>query len=914
MAIEPFSRRNPAFALTTATTLGLATALLVEPFQSTAGSRPTPPPPHLVKDICDSPTIGSFPSDIVALGSRAFFFATAEGDETTDNLRLWGLWKSDGSASGTALVKALRNPSSSAAPVNLGDRIAFVACGVESSCGLWTVDNSNESPVLVFDITSRDYSWPAHVTALGTRVLFQVSRPNKTAELWISDPQHQQNRQLMEIGPNPFQPLGVSSEHATAYLAFGDETTGTELWRTDGTAGGTSLLKDIAPGPYSSNPSPGVALGARFYFAASDPFHGRQLWVTDGTSDGTLRVTDTGPDGSVFSVFAGSEGLSALVQTAATPSYALWVTDGTPQGSRRVELPQGYSLHPHPPPVAVGRNLFFVAMDRGGHWTLWVCEAGTGTVAQLPGLADTYPQPLISGLTAFRNGVQFVVRRESSSELWQSDGTAPGTRRISTFGYSNWDAYGFAETGGKLFFSAYHPVLGRELWVSDGTPDGTWPVADLNPSTPASLPNRVTSLDKAVVFQAFDSEHGSSVWSSDGTTAGTKRFSTDPIESDLPAGKGMGIILRAGDRVYLKGSPEPHAEAIWAADPATGLSRELFRFSCPGLGDTVPSLFNHAQDVLALVVDCSGTPYLAKLLPETGAVETLRTFPGYLSWGLYGGGTLASGNTLFYLKNEEQVDEHWATDGTPAGTSMVAPSFLWGTLHNGILFYTCGDFAQAAICRTDGTPQGSWLVSYVGQQWRLGELRSNGRFVLFWADDGVHGIEPWVTDGTSEGTHLLKDLVPGPAGSIEPGVTSGPIPFGDSFVFTGKAQHTENRLWITDGTESGTRILANLSPPTVPDRAWAGAEHDGLLYLAVDHGWGLDVITPGELWGTDGTAENTRMFTGLETPTLGWSPQFTLAGGRLFFVARDALHSFELFAIDKAARRARRHLAAAGGS
>jgi ELWxxDGT repeat protein len=41
---------------------------------------------------------------------------------------------------------------------------------------------------------------------------------------------------------------------------------------------------------------------------------------------------------------------------------------------------------------------------------------------------------------------------------------------------------------------------------------------------------------------------------------------------------------------------------------------------------------------------------------------------------------------------------------------------------------------------------------------------SGGRF-YFAVDDGVHGNEVWVTDGTPAGTHLAADVNPGPAGS-----------------------------------------------------------------------------------------------------------------------------------------------------
>ncbi|HEX3128903.1 MAG TPA: ELWxxDGT repeat protein [Thermoanaerobaculia bacterium] len=45
------------------------------------------------------------------------------------------------------------------------------------------------------------------------------------------------------------------------YFAFDDGIHGTELWRTDGTAGGTRMVKDICPGACSSSPTWLTAVG-----------------------------------------------------------------------------------------------------------------------------------------------------------------------------------------------------------------------------------------------------------------------------------------------------------------------------------------------------------------------------------------------------------------------------------------------------------------------------------------------------------------------------------------------------------------------------------------------------------------------------------------------------------------------------
>ena len=67
-----------------------------------------------------------------------------------------------------------------------------------------------------------------------------------------------------------------------------EATNGYELWITDGTTAGTSLLKDIYAGSSSSNPGFITSLGnGSALFRAYDSTNGYELWITDGTTAGT---------------------------------------------------------------------------------------------------------------------------------------------------------------------------------------------------------------------------------------------------------------------------------------------------------------------------------------------------------------------------------------------------------------------------------------------------------------------------------------------------------------------------------------------------------------------------------------------------------------------------------------------------
>ncbi|MBR9970881.1 ELWxxDGT repeat protein [Magnetospirillum sulfuroxidans] len=76
------------------------------------------------------------------------------------------------------------------------------------------------------------------------------------------------------------------------YFSASGDTGGTELWKSDGTAVGTVMVKDICPGSLGSNPTYLLNINGTLYFAASDGTNGRELWKSDGTAVGTVMVKD----------------------------------------------------------------------------------------------------------------------------------------------------------------------------------------------------------------------------------------------------------------------------------------------------------------------------------------------------------------------------------------------------------------------------------------------------------------------------------------------------------------------------------------------------------------------------------------------------------------------------------------------
>lgn len=109
-------------------------------------------------------------------------------------------------------------------------------------------------------------------------------------------------------------------------------------------------------------------------------------------------------------------------------------------------------------------------------------------------------------------------------------------------------------------------------------------------------------------------------------------------------------------------------------------------------------------------------------------------------------------------------------------------------------------------------------------------------------------MELWRTDGTSEGTRLVRELDPGPGGSNLRSL----CPFQDGLLFRADSRDHGNELWFSDGTAEGTVLVRDL----VEGPAGSGivrvtaAEH--WAYFRADVG-GL----VGTLWKTKGTGAST---------------------------------------------------------
>lgn len=124
-------------------------------------------------------------------------------------------------------------------------------------------------------------------TTLGNLTLLAQADDNGDVELWRKEGNNPAELllNLNDVASSNPQNFIVFKERV--YFTATDRHNDTELWYTDGTAEGTSRLKDVNPS-FSSAPSDFVVFGNYLYFVADDWNNGRELWRTDGTPENTL--------------------------------------------------------------------------------------------------------------------------------------------------------------------------------------------------------------------------------------------------------------------------------------------------------------------------------------------------------------------------------------------------------------------------------------------------------------------------------------------------------------------------------------------------------------------------------------------------------------------------------------------------
>ena len=181
--------------------------------------------------------------------------------------------------------------------VLLKGRAYFGAYDGVHSQELWRSDGTAKGTKLVKDINQGDDAW-SHLARWSDSATTSISGPttrHARPELWRSDGTGKGTKLVKDIkSRRVFIPRWAASVSGKEDLLRPPSTlTEAELWRTDGTTKGTKQVKDIVSGPGGRLPYDFTSINGKLLFDASDAVHGSpELWQTDGTAKGTKLLKD----------------------------------------------------------------------------------------------------------------------------------------------------------------------------------------------------------------------------------------------------------------------------------------------------------------------------------------------------------------------------------------------------------------------------------------------------------------------------------------------------------------------------------------------------------------------------------------------------------------------------------------------
>ena len=702
--------------------------------------------------------------DVAAANGDLYFI----NDGVLGNSNGYHLWKSDGTDSGTTLVKTISGYKFTHTVdinlTNVGDTIYFSMQKGYDRLDLWKSDGTSSGTVLVkesvadiyfadigeftavndllYFYTEVDFSdavlWKSDGTAAGTQQVkrFDNGYPSSftkynnqlaffhRGDLWISDGSESVTVKLLSN-------LDINHKLVTydgfLYFSANDQSgTGRELWKSDGTQAGTSLVKDIAWKAQSSSPHHLTAIDAGVLFEATknERLADKEIWISDGTQSGTKLVKD-------------------------------WVQ---PTSSARPSLL-----------TQVGNDVYFIVN---------------------------------------RTKVDSDTAANQKWQIWKSDGSDQGTQLAAdivpkkTFKRERFGGeYGeLVEFDGQLYFTG-NDGSGWKLWKTDGTPTGTYKFAQLFPDGINGKLKKLTVLNNQLLFFRGEGDY-TSLWGLSAGESTAVLIQTDFVNPHS--------VIASLDKLFFVNN----LNELWSSNGQANGTFLITQYIRPGFSTFIHSIDPFTTQRLTFMVSYSeenkqnqGERGVALWVSDGNAIGTYEiiNFPGRLNSLIKYFGKQIYQDSLI-IADPYTDGAMWVTDGTITGTQLLTNNSI-GTItkFNGTVYFQ--NFTQQQLWKTDGTVIGTTPASneviddFVNNITRPSIIEMGGRLYLTLgrglsrfneSDSSIEVVAPIRVILSAKELHL--DSTP-----------------SDNVFLARPFISTFTQFWATDGSSVGTKAVSDFS-------------------------------------------------------------------------------------------------------
>ena len=740
---------------------------------------------------------------------------------------------------------------------------------------LGVINVSTEEMTLI-DINAGGVSSPYYMTPAGDGIVFQADDGIHGIELWYSDGTEDGTNMVLDLmeGPDSSHPSHIYARNDVVYFTAINEDEGRELFVTETTSGGTTLLSEFSDS--WSGISDGVFFEGDFYFV-----HMEELWVTDGTRSGTQPISELTGEVSSFELggelFFISNGLSFS---------SLWVLDAS-LGSLSLVEELDFDSREELEFVEMGTYVYFVTYDDMLFRTNGL-EGGSSVIFDF----NAHPSNPHNVSRLRSDGCNlFMYGGVGSHSLWTSDGTESGTYIWLDYYFFHGDYELFGNTMISAGTIDSYPALYEtdilanttELLQEDVIPSNadvtsftsngeeillkygidkiakytienkteasrcSYDLAEYDllesldrPYGATGVPNHITAFNEGVIYAFSGLSRGVELWFSDGTTVGTYN-----VKNINPGGAHSHPMHFAsnGTHTFFTADDGTHGRELWVTD-GTGPGTYLVKDINPGsnLAFSGDPEFQFIGD-LTYFKTLGGELYVTDG-SSAGTYSLTGSGPSNVA-------NLHNHDSMIYFSARTSTSGHelWHSDGTEAGTIQISD----------ICSGTCSSTPSNFVSHNDG--------------------------VAFVANDGIHGGEIWFSDGTESGTALFADVLAGSDSSTPTNLYS----MNSKLFFVANNSAYGSELWVANDF-SDFQVVLDINPGSDGSDVDNMISFDQILYFTADDG-----ENGHELWSYNLLTESANLVIDVSTSGSSDPHDLILANNILYFLADDGVHGVEIW-------------------
>ncbi|MFT5724394.1 MAG: ELWxxDGT repeat protein [Bacteroidia bacterium] len=650
----------------------------------------------MVKDLNTDITSSNI-NYINSFKSELYFAARNPSDNKTNVFRT-----NQSDTSFITLLDASGDPFYTFNNVTICDSVMYFG-GNQTGKGveLCRTNGSQSGTYMIKDLDNGSYSSsPEQITCMNGLIYF-VADYDKGKELYYTDGTASGTRLTQDLYPIQTDAFITNLTALNSVLVFSAHSSGNyydfELYsRKEGSS--IKKVKDIYPGSTASRPSHFFTHNNLLYFTADDGATGREIWISDGTSSTTKLFWDllvNTPDNVITSIAETPEGVVFNANNNDTLDE-LWSFNLDAKKVKNVIDYKGQTRGQPRELMSTPNGVYYSLLPGSFDMEINYYDYKTKAVTEI---LDNGKKNYVGNFRRTNGKFFYTLRQTLLPNIWVYDETTKKTRVVTSAIQPNGfgaDAANLTVVGDRVFFSADNYTVGFELYVTDGVTSKL--VKDIYNDYYDSRPSNLCSFKDSFLFlSATTPKNGRELYFSDGTSSGTVML------KDIVSGSGSSsptLMTEGNGLVFFVATDATNGRELWKSD-GTENGTTILKDIVVGTGSSNPANLQYHPDLGKLFFTTTDSNSVETLWATDGSVNgttAIRSFVDTTFTSNYSMEYAKSSDKMFFTARTDSTGlELWSTTGTSAsivsdlleGPAGSEPKTL--TMANGYLYFTADD-------------------------------------------------------------------------------------------------------------------------------------------------------------------------------------------------------------------------------